>query len=163
MERSISRKMSRKEVIASMANKLADGSVEGTKKKFHRKILIINLSVISLFGTMVFFVSTSISKKSSQQELHNDFLQTASVTQSPLEKLKSAFQDGAIGADEYALYMTYLLVRYDSVPQNFKTPRPMINSEELYAELNKVWGRVSLRMRQRISEELLPQFRSRAQ
>ncbi len=71
MERSISRKMSREEVVASMANKLADGSVEGTKKKYHRKILIINLSVILFFGTMVFFVS--ITKKTPHQELQKDF------------------------------------------------------------------------------------------
>lgn len=161
MKRSISRKMNREQVIASMANKLADGSAVNAKKKFHRKILLINMSVILLSGTMVLFVSISMSKKSLQHKQNNSFLQTASVMQNPLQKLKSAFQRGVIGADEYALYMAYLLVRYDSVPENFRTPRPKIISEEVYAEIDRIWGRISLRMRQRITSELLPQFRSK--
>ena len=68
-----------------------------------------------------------------------------------------------IGADEYALYMAYLLVKYDSIPENFKTPSPKIMSKEVYAELDRIWGSISLRMRQKITFELLPQFRSKIQ
>lgn len=160
MKRSISRKMSREEVIASMANKLADGSVVNTKRKVRRRIIIINLAVILSFGTLVF--SVSFSKKSHQQRQSNSYLQTASMVQSPLLKLKTAFQDGTIGADEYALYLTYLLVKYDSVPEIFQTPRPHINATEINAELDKTWNRLSMGIRKKI-RELLPQFRSQGQ
>lgn len=159
MKRSISRKMSREEVIASMANKLAEGSVVKEKNTFRRKILLINLAVIFLSGMMVLFVSHSISKKTLQQKQNSSLLPTTNIMQDPLLKLKHAFEDEAIGADEYALYMAYLLVRYDSVPANFRTLRPKVISEEVYAELDRMWERVSLRMRQKINTELLPQFR----
>lgn len=163
VKRSISRKMSREEVIASMADKLAEGSAVKAKKKFHRKIHLINLVVILLSGTMVLLVSISMPKKPLQQKQSRSFLQTASAMQNPLLKLKSAFQNGAIMTDEYALYMAYLLVRYDSVPEKFRTPRPKIIREEVYAELDRIWGRISLRMRQKITDELLPQLRSKVQ
>lgn len=163
MKRSISKKMNREEVIASMTGKLAEGSVVNAKKNFRRKILLINLTVILLSGALVLIVSISMSKKNLPYKQNTSFLQATSVMQSPLHKLKNAFQDDVIGADEYALYMAYLLVRYDSIPENFRTPRPKIISEEVYTELNRIWGRISLRMRQRISIELLPQFRPKMQ
>lgn len=163
MKRNISKKMNREEVIASMASKLAEGSVVNAKKKFHHKILLINLAVILLSGTMVLIVTISISKKPLHQNHNDSFLQVTHVMQSPLQKLKKAFQDEVIGADEYALHMAYLLVKYDSIPENFKTPSPKIMSKEVYAELDRIWGSISLRMRQKITFELLPQFRSKIQ
>lgn len=156
MKRSISRKMSREEVIASMANKLAVGSVVNTKRKVRRRIIIINIVVILIFGTLV--LSFSFSKKSHKQQQSHSYLKTASMVQSPLLKLKTAFQSGTIGADEYALYLAYLLVKYDSVPEIFQTPRPHINGNEINAELDKVWNYLSMGRRNKI-KELLPQFK----
>ncbi len=155
--------MSREEVIASMAGKLAEGSVVSAKRKSRQKILLINLTVILLSGTMVLVVSISMSKKPLYNKQDYSFFQTASVMQNPLQKLRNEFQKEIIGADDYALYMAYLLVRYDSIPENFKTPRPKIISDEVYAELDRIWEHISLRMRQRITTELLPQFRPKMQ
>ncbi len=157
MRCSLSRKMSREEVIASMANKLAERSLVN-KKKHHRKILLINFAVILLSGIMLI----SMSKKTLQQKQSNSFLLTTNVRQETLLKIKNAFESGEIEADEYALYMAYLLVRYDSVPEKFQTLRPKVISEEVYTELNSIWERVSLRMRQKITNELLPHFRFKA-
>jgi hypothetical protein len=159
MKRSLSRKMSREEVIASMANKLAERSIVN-KKKYHRKFLLVNFVVILLSGIMLLLIS--MSKKTIQQKQSNSFLLTINVIQKPLHRIKNAFENGEIEADEYALYMAYLLVRYDSVPEKFQTLRPKVKSEEVYSELNSIWERVSLRMRQKITSELLPHFRFKA-
>ena len=138
MKRNISKKMNREEVIASMASKLAEGSVVNAKKKFHHKILLINLAVILLSGTMVLIVTISISKN-----LCTRIIMTLSAgylcNAEPFTEIKKAFQDEVIGADEYALHMAYLLVKYDSIPENFKTPSPKIMSKEVYAELDRIW------------------------
>lgn len=156
MKRSISSKMSRNEVIASMANKLADGTGTGVKPKSRKKILIVNLAVIIIFGSLVF--SVSFSKKPPEPVKKISYIEAAKVLHSPLVKLKTAFREGTIGADEYGLYMTYLLVSYDSVPENYRTTKPMIDGNEINAELEKIWGELSMRMRQKITREL-PQFR----
>lgn len=154
MKRNIFRNMSREEVVASMANKLAEGTVlTSNKKKTHSKRIFVVVGIIS-GGIICLLLLFAVLGKSQNKETDTSYLKNISVAQSPHFKLKTAFNEGKIGVNEYALYLDYLLVKYDSVPGQYKTPRPFIDSKEVDVEIRKIWGRLSIRTRSRIIQDL---------
>jgi hypothetical protein len=157
--------MSREEVVASMASKLAVGDggpkVYKSKKKLSSKNIYILISaVVFLSGMTWLYMSQNDPPKESQvRGLNNaSFI----YKQNPLTKLKAAFHEDKISADYFALYLKDVLVRYDSIPNEFKVSRPVVKQNDVYRELSGVWTQLSPVVRSTITTEL-PQFRIREQ
>lgn len=151
--------MSRDEVVASMANKLADGAIvanNSTKKNRHKKVMIKCYIAV---GVLILLITIALRNKSPQEETGSTYLKSATVLQSPFLKMKTAFNEGTISVDEYALYLNYLLVKYDSVPEQYRTPRPIVQEKQIVEELKKIWSKINLSTRKKIERDI-PQLTS---
>lgn len=156
MKKNISIVMTRDQVVASMAKKLADtnGSSKNQKKRWE-KAFIINGVII---GLLILITGSVFSFKSPRTFIKNiKTTQGALTSDSPLSRLSTAYNQRHINHDQFALYLKDLLVRYDSLPQDFKTERPIIKEVQVHDELLNVWPSVSLDARLIILKEL-PKF-----
>lgn len=153
--------MTRDQVIASMAKKLADtnGSPKNQKKRWGKAFIINGV----IFGLLILITGLVFSFKSPRASVKN--IKTTHGTlspDSPLSKLSTAYNHRHIDHDQYALYLKDLLVRYDSLPQEFKTERPIIKEIQVHNELLNIWTSVSLDVRSTIIKEL-PKFAEKTQ
>ncbi len=148
--------MSREAVVASMANKLAEGQfVFKSKRKFaYNKIIPVIAAGVLLTGGLIWNFSR---KNSGEESVPVKSLDSVMITRNPLYKLKGAFIDHVINADYYALCLKDMLTRYDSVPEVYRIAGPVINPEDVYSELNDIWVKVSPGIRFQITRDL-PQF-----
>lgn len=155
MRKSKFKHMSRDQVVASMARKLADSGngdfVVTSQKPSLKKVFVILSIILLVFASLtgVFFTRTSsatLSGKSQKTEVM--------VQNNPLHKLREAFRDQRISADQYALYLEDLLIRYDSLPQQYKVSRPMVKGDEVFHEYRDIWPKLSLRTRAKLVKDL---------
>ena len=140
-------------IVTSMAKKLADVSVGGnldrkkkrSNKKRNRMYMIAGMVFVCLSVTVY-----TIEK--SRRDLKVQLVTVAALANndSPLNRLADALKSNSISVDQYALFLSDLLVRYDSLPQKFKTDRPVILNEDVYKSLMGVWMQLSLPNRNKL-------------
>jgi hypothetical protein len=129
-------------VVSSMAKKLANentaADIEKIKKKRKRKPIIGY--VVAVLFTVVMTVSFyfAILSTDKVQEKQRVAVQQA-LQDNPLSRLRTALANDIITADQFAFYCRDILVRYDSLPEQYKTDKVLLSRDEVYASIIAVW------------------------
>jgi len=72
----------------------------------------------------------------------------------PLTRLGDALKNNIISPDQYAAYCKDLLICYDSLPSQYKTSRPIVPKDDVYAALCNVWMQLYPKTRKQLIKEL---------
>jgi len=152
MKKSIVKGMGRDQVVATMVKKLADKS--STDFAVHKKRKTGYLYIYAAAVAVVLVIAIIITGRSKSQIPVSTIIASSTQNESPLLKLNNALADGKISIDQYGTYLKELLVNYDSLPQVYKTNRPVIKDTEVYGAFAEVWPRLSVGTRARITKEL---------
>lgn len=152
MKTTIPKAISRRDkLVDSMTNKLANGSNVKKVISTHRKrrietmkyvYIAIALSVVST--GMTYLVMTG--KVAPGLTGANETIVAAPV-KTTLDLLNDDLSMEKIRADQYALYLRDYLIRYDSLPDVYKSPFSGLTSGEAYRALYMIWPKLSLRTR----------------
>jgi len=136
----------KKEVlVASMAKKLAgESTIELLGKKRRKKPLLIY--IIAIISLTALSLPVLIFNRS-QKELKENIAPPVAKNITPLQLLTDAFNKDSISADEYALHLRDLLVRYDSLPVKYRTERPAIRSTDVYSSIVNIWTKLGNKTR----------------
>src|SRR5665647_1140298 len=126
------------QVITSMAKKLADVStvddLERIKKKRGKKTNRIYIIAVMVFVCLSVTIYT-IEKSRREQKVQQISVVSLANQDSPLNRLTDALKGESVSVDQYAMLLSDLLVRYDSLPERFKTNAPVILNEDVYRSL----------------------------
>jgi hypothetical protein len=142
----------RQKVVDSMAKKFADhGSVEQIIIRHRKKLLrssktlyiIIAATVVSMILTGLFTVG--IIQPPVQTKENGPVVMKV---RNSLDILLEDLDAKKISPDEFVLYCKDYLIRYDSLPDRYKTPFSITSSSEVYGVIVDVWPKLSLRTRQ---------------
>ena len=71
----------------------------------------------------------------------------ATVQLNSVDLLKKDLNEDKIGPDQFALYLKDYLIRYDSLPDHYKTSSSTTTSSDIYRALYAIWPQVNLRTR----------------
>lgn len=156
MKTSTPKKVSRREkVVDSMAKKFADsGSVthiitSHRKRRFKPAVyiyILIGLSVVSTGLTTLIMtgnIAPELTGRSAGQT-------TGIALTNSIDLLRDDLIQKKIGPDDYVLFLKDYLIRYDSLPEAYKTNRSSTTNSEIYRALFDIWPQVSLRTRANI-------------
>lgn len=145
------------QVITSMAKKLADVStvddLERIKKKRGKKTNRIYIIAVMVFVCLSVTIYT-IEKSRREQKVQQISVASLANQDSPLNRLTDALKDESVSVDQYAMLLSDLLVRYDSLPERFKTNAPVILSEDVYRSLMGVWMQLNHQTRNKLAKTL---------
>lgn len=153
----------RQQVVDAMAKKFADhNSVQKVivrhRKKALRSAKILAVIIICIIASMIVTLLFSVNIVDPP-----DFLvrkEKATIqTKNPIDILKTDLAEEAISADMFALYCMDYLIRYDSLPEKYKTPFSTSTINDYFRAILEVWDILSLRTQQRLLEEI-PKFRT---
>ena len=155
MKTSLPKKVSKRtKVVDSMAKKFADSSSVTTIITAHRKrqvkpavyiYILIGLSVVST-GVTTLIMTGKISTPGSSRRSATALADSAPV-KSSLALLQNDLEEKKISPDEYVLYLKDYLIRYDSLPEIYKSTQSSTTSTEVYQALFAIWPQVALRTR----------------
>ena len=131
----------RKDVVSSMAKKLAvpDESIvyrDSGKKESGWKIILVSLFVCTVFFVM-YMVFTSQKKALPAAEVV-----TENTPDCPILRISASYDRGEINVNEFAGYLANVLVKYDSLPKKFRVEHPVIRPDEIFGMLNNAWPRI---------------------
>jgi len=144
-------------VVSSMAKKLANenmaADIEKIKKKRKRKPLIGY--VVAVLFTVVMTVSFYFAILSTEkvQEEQRVAVQQA-LQDNPLSRLRTALKNDIISADQFAFYCRDMLIRYDSLPVQYKTDKVILSRKDIYAAIVSVWFNLYPRTKVVLTKEL---------
>lgn len=146
LKRNISKNMSREQIIASMAKKLAENSSSEiiVKKKLSDKYIYFIVAAVLLAGLSI-GIAISFNNKGTIEE--NEESEKVSRIDNPVVKLKNAYDDKMINENQYAIYLKDLLIRYDSLPEKYKVISPVVSDKEVFDELSAIWPDLSNNIR----------------
>lgn len=139
-------------IIASMAKKLADMSTvdDLTRKKNRgkkiKRIHIIAVMVLLCLSVIIY----TIEKSRREQKLQHISVASLVNHDNPLNRLTNALNDESVTVDQYAMFLNDLLIRYDSLPEKFKTDHPVILNEDVYRSLMGVWMKLNNQTRNKL-------------
>ncbi len=129
-------------VISSMAKKLANedtaADIEKIKKKRKRKPVVGYVAAVLFTVVMTVSFYFAILSTEKVQEEQRVAVQKA-LEDNPLSRLRSALTNDIITADQFAFYCRDLLVRYDSLPEQYKTEKVILSRGDIYAAIISVW------------------------
>ena len=159
MRKDVISEMSRDRVVASMSKKLANtkGVNAANRSRKIRTTLIINALIGSALVLLICILFTNKKTAAVNQNVRSS--NDSTLSDSPLSRLRNDFRQNLISPDQFAIYLQDLLIRYDSLPEYYKTRRPVISVDQVYNELTQVWPLLNLRVRSSILEAL-PDFKS---
>ncbi|MDO5575716.1 MAG: hypothetical protein Q4F84_01440 [Fibrobacter sp.] len=129
--------LSREQIIASMAKKLAKKSHSECEKNSKNFITILTVLVLSI----VIITATLCGKKNLTNEQTPNHETYSHDT--PLMRLKSAYHNKVICVNQYASYLMDMMVRYDSLPEKYKAATPIISDKDVLDELANIWPNVN--------------------
>ncbi|KMQ51037.1 hypothetical protein CHISP_1960 [Chitinispirillum alkaliphilum] len=129
----------RKDVVRSMAKKLADHD-ETLVFKEKRESRILYLLLPGAF--IILFLSLLIFLPRMRPEPSGHVAEVEEVTTCPVLRIEAAYERGEIGANEYGAYLSDVLIRYDSLPAEYRVERPIINPEEVFSRLAGIWDNI---------------------
>lgn len=140
-----------------MAKKLADVStiddLERIKKKKVKKSNRVYIIAVMVFVCLSVTVYT-IEKTRREEKLQQVTMASLVNQDNPLKRLTDALKDESVTVDQYAMFLSDLLVRYDSLPERFKTDRPVILKEDVCRSLMGVWMQLNHRTRNKLAKTL---------
>jgi len=140
-------------VVGEMVSKLASG-VNGVahwkkKKALKRKVTIffITLGILAYVAVAAIFIlrhrkETLLSYQKGIQYIN------------PVAMLKEELNKNAISADEYAKYLSYLLLHFNRVPERFRPDVPYFSADDVYSELRAAWPKIDSTTQDSIAKEL---------
>jgi hypothetical protein len=102
----------------------------------------------------------TIEKTRKEEKLQQVTMASLANQDSPLMRLTEALKDESVTVDQYAMFLSDLLVRYDSIPERFKTDRPVILNEEVYRSLMGVWMQLNYQTKNKLAK-ILPALKPR--
>ncbi|MCX7726376.1 MAG: hypothetical protein N2053_05960 [Chitinispirillaceae bacterium] len=149
----------RQKIADAMVKKLADGkAIEQNIITFRKRHLnpitylyvVIATSIVSLLIT-VSVVTGKISLPGLTKDIDPPPLPPEKST---LELLNEDLASEKISPDIYAIYIIKYLTQYDSLPDNYKTKRITLTSDNYYEALSKIWTKLSMRTRQNLLKEV---------
>ncbi|NLD94863.1 MAG: hypothetical protein GX639_19585 [Fibrobacter sp.] len=145
-------------VVSSMAKKLANeemaADIEKIKKKRRRKPLVGYVAAILFTVVMTVLFYFAILSTEKVQEEQRIAVQIA-LEDNPLSRLQTALTNDLITADQYALYCRDLLLRYDSLPEQYKTDKVILSREDVYSSIISVWFNLYPRTKAALTGELV--------
>jgi hypothetical protein len=152
MKTSTPKKISRREkVVDSMAKKFADSSsvthIITTHRKRRIKPAIYIYVLIGLSVITTGFTTLLMTGRISPALINKAVLISAAPVKNSIDLLRDDLIRKKIGPDDYVLYLKDYLIRYDSLPDIYKTARASTASSEIYRALFDIWPQVSLRTR----------------
>ena len=122
----------RKKVIDAMSKKLATpGEPAIIIKRRKRYIWMFVTVVICTTLSLIYFIVANYTPVFEQKS-------TLSAN-SPFLLIKTAYQSNTLTEDEYAVLLCKLMVKYDSLPDNYKVPHPYIDVNEVYTAIRRLW------------------------
>lgn len=157
MNRTIKKNMTREQVVASMAKKLSQGSstnIIAAQKKKGAKPLVYLYIFIGLLIVSTTITGIIVTGSTSHKLLHPTAPKLAVVFSSPLDLITAAHREEKISTDQCALYLKDILIRYDSLPPEFKPDHAVIADTSVYKTLVTLWPHISLRTRSNIITRL---------
>ncbi|NLP01082.1 MAG: hypothetical protein GX089_01165 [Fibrobacter sp.] len=159
MRKDVISEMSRDRVVASMSKKLAN--TKGVNAANRSRKIRTTLIIIALIGSVLILLAgilfTNKKGVAFNQNIRSGYDST--LSDNPLSRLRNDFRQNLISPDQFAIYLQDLLIRYDSLPEYYKTRRPVISVDQVYNELTQVWSLLNLHVRSSILEAL-PDFRT---
>jgi hypothetical protein len=141
-------------VVASMVKKLASQPAGQDLKKKKKKIHVYVYVIIIVVIVITVMTVCHLTNEKTENDLQKVTIATIKERENPLFLLQSAFKQDSITADQYALYLKDILIRYDSLPQKYKSPRAVILDEEVYHSMLDVWRLLSLRIKNTLLQDL---------
>ena len=72
----------------------------------------------------------------------------------PVATMAQDFAKREFSADQYALYLSNLLVRYDNLPAKYRTGVPKFTPTEIYAKLKDLWPQLRAPTKDAIVQDL---------
>jgi hypothetical protein len=144
-------------VVSSMAKKLANentaADIEKIKKRRKRKPIIGY--VVAVLFTVVMTVSFYFAILSTEkvQEKQRIAVQMA-LEDNPLSRLRTALANDIITADQFAFYCRDILLRYDSLPDQYKTEKVILSREDIYSSIISVWFNLYPKTKSILTKEL---------
>jgi hypothetical protein len=155
MDRETRRHEERERLVRSMAGKLATGNgieviAVSRRKKIVRKYIYISIPVVLfiIIGVFLFIKSsgtTEITFKSEQKVTQRIDL---------LQLLHQDLENKKITVNQYAFYLRDILIRYDSLPLEYRPARPAVVTEDIYDSLCAVWPKIDQKSRAQLFKEL---------
>lgn len=155
MDRETRRNEERERLVRSMAGKLATGNgieviAVSRRKKKARKVLYICIPV-ALFIIICIVVlvkspgTTAITIKSGQPVVQRISL---------LQLLHQDLENRKLSVNQYAFYLRDILIRYDSLPSEYRPARPVVVTEDIFDSLCAIWPKIDMKSREQLFKEL---------
>jgi hypothetical protein len=158
MDRETKRNQERERLVKAMAVKLATGNgieviASSRRKKKARTIIYVSLPVLLfIIAAIVVFLkspgTTAISIKSDQPVTPEISL---------LQLLHQDLEEKKITVNQYAFYLRDILIRYDSLPPQYRPDRPSVNTDEIFDSLCVMWPKIDLKVRAQLLKDF-PKF-----
>lgn len=155
MYREIKRNDERERLVRSMASKLATGNgieviASSRRKKRARTVIYLGVPVILfIIAGIVISVKSpgtaAIAFKSGQPS-------TSKVNL--IQLIHQDLEIKKITVNQYAFYLRDILIRYDSLPSQYRPARPVATTENIYDSLCAVWSKIDLKNRAQLLKEL---------
>jgi len=151
------REIVKDKVVSSMAKKLANentaADIEKIKKKRKRKPIIGYVAAVLFTVVMTVSFYFAILSTDKIQEEQRVAVQKA-LEDNPLSRLRTALANDIITADQFAFYCRDILVRYDSLPEQYKTDKVILSREDVYASIVSVWFNLYPKTKVTLTREL---------
>ena len=145
----------REKLVTNMARKLAVGNgvqkiaAEKRKKKLQRLTYIAAVVMAFLISGLIIYFHLP-----KQYKYDPEQFRISQAQRNPVNRLSADYQEKKISADEYALYLKDILIRYDSLPDAYRIDIPFIKATDVYDSLIAVWPFVNLRIRKTLQDQL---------
>lgn len=128
----------REEVVKSMAKKLAVPGespeiVEKKRKKKTRNVfVIVAFTIMSMIALSVIFYYV-------RQELVFHITDHSEEVNCPVALIDDAYNRGEITVNDYGSYLMDILIRYDSLPEDFRVNNPLVFRDAIFEKLANSW------------------------
>ncbi len=145
-------------VVSSMAKKLANentaADIEKIKKKRKRKPIIGYVAAVlfTIIVTVSFYFAILSTEKVQEEQRVAAYKE---LQDNPLSRLRTALANDIITADQFAFYCRDLLVRYDSLPAQYKTEKVILSRKDIYAAIVSVWFNLYPKTKIALTSELV--------
>jgi hypothetical protein len=153
MYREEKRREERDRLVRSMAGKLATGNgielIAAARRKKRSPLLYIVGSIVFVSIGMVLFFHTPEKIKINLNS-NNSAIKKVNM----IQLMHKDLDESKISVNQYAFYLRDILVRYDSLPQNYRTDSPDVQAQDIYDSLCATWSKLSNNSKGQLLQEL---------
>ncbi len=154
MDRETRRNQERERLVKAMAVKLATGNgieviASSRRKKRARTLIYLSIPVVLfIIAAIVIIVKSpgtaAITVKSNHHSAPKINL---------LQLLHQDLEEKKITVNQYAFYLRDILIRFDSLPMQYRPERPAIITEDIFDSLCAVWPKIDLKNRAQLMKD----------